>query len=161
MAVGLGTRLGTTDKNRVRSAGTVCRWQRRSTPQEVDLHQVHRAPQEVRSLVQILSPVIAGTLVRRAQNLDDGDQLAALAIANLQERFTLDVQLGQNDVGGRLENHRALSRRADIPSMSHRKVGTAHAAAGFRREIVQVHVFVNQDDVTRENLRTDTPPPPE
>ena len=37
--------------------------------------------------------------------------------------------------------------------MSHRKVGTAHAAAGFRREIVQVDVFVNQDDVTRENLR--------
>src|SRR5208337_5001892 len=66
-AAGPGTRLGTTDKNRVLSAGTVYRWQRRSTPQEVDLHQVHRASQEVRSLVQILSPVIAGTLVYRAQ----------------------------------------------------------------------------------------------
>ena len=74
---------------------------------------MHRAAQEFRSLVQILSPVIAGTLVGRTQNLDDGDQLATLAFANFQERLTLDVQLGQKNVGGSIKrccNQHDISR---------------------------------------------------
>src|SRR5690606_9649243 len=93
----VGAKRGAAHEDRV-VAGRPRMWRHRASPaQQVDLDQVRRAPEPLAALREIRFPVLAPLLVRGAQELDDGQKLATLTVADFEERHALDV------LGGRLE----------------------------------------------------------
>ena len=76
---GVETSFGPADQDRVRTTRTVVRGHRRPAAQEIDLDQVDRAVEDLHALGEVLLSIGSGVLVRGAQQLDDRDQLTALA----------------------------------------------------------------------------------
>ena len=72
--------LGATDHDRIVALGATFLGHRRPSPQQVDLDQVSRAAEQFASLRQIRLAILAGPLVRGAEELDDRHQLPAFAV---------------------------------------------------------------------------------
>ena len=87
--------LGPADHHRIVALGPAFLGHGGPSTQEVDFDEVGRAPEQLAALGEVLLAVFTGPLVRRAQELDRGHQLAALAIPDFQERHLLDVLLRQ------------------------------------------------------------------
>jgi hypothetical protein len=106
---------------------------------------VGSAAQQAFPLGQVLLAVRSGPLVRRAQQLDDRDQLPAVAIPDLQERPPLDVFVDRDvlveldDVVGPDLGHQALRDRGQellvevVPGVVLLQVGVHARERGWHR----------------------------
>ena len=138
------------DQDRVISRGAIVRGHRRPPPEQVDLDQMGAAPQQLPTLRQVLLAILAGPSVGRAQKLDDRDQLAAPAVADLQVGDPLDLLRRQPDLRRVLQDEEAI-----------RGGGGGGGGGGGKkkkRERVDGIVIPELHDVIRRDLGGQLPP---
>ncbi len=82
---GLRALTRTANQDRVGAWRSIFRRHRPGASEQVDLHHVNRTIQEVGPFGQVASPVFSGLLVRRTQQLENGDHLPTRPVQHFQE----------------------------------------------------------------------------
>src|SRR5579884_2788663 len=146
--------LDTADHNAIIAVGQVFQRHTRPAAQQVDLHQMHVAGQELPALGKVLLAIRSRSFIGGAEQLKHGDQLPIASIADLHERepFHIDSH-GYPALDWRLQDLRSLTRRQRKVASGNTHVCPAQELSFGSRTFVNVNVLIELDDVTGADLR--------